>query len=389
MDRSVRSLISIILVVAAVFVAMDRVAQSAPLGDWWLAVALILVALLLYVWDWNAARADTADDEPLVEPGQSSLDGFRQVAASVTARTASIAPAADAPSQAELDHQEIVQAYSEIRDTDVRSDGMASASTTDTQEARSVKDMVENIMDVGAMGTFEEVDEIAGGPVDSRSQDHPRTSPPKAKPLVTTPAPAKAEASVPTPPPAPKPVQAPAKDSSADGSEAVTGTQARSDEMASAATMDSAEAKEAETGIVENIMDTGASGKPEEVDEIAGGPAPSHSEDQLPTPPPAPKKAKAKSAAPKAKAETTKPDDLTVIEGIGPKMASALVAGGLESFAKLSQATEVQINAAIEAAGMRFAPSVPTWAEQAALAAKGDWDALKAFQDTLKGGRKK
>jgi predicted flap endonuclease-1-like 5' DNA nuclease len=308
MDRSVRSLISITLVLAALFVAMNRVVQNAPLVDWWLVAALLLVAILIYVWDRRAGAGNGADAEPLVEPGQSSLDGYRQVAAAPVPST-SIEP--KILSQAESDHADIVQAYAEIRDTDVRSDGMASAATTDTQEARAVKDMVENIMDVGAMGTYEQVDEIAGGPVDSRSEDHPRTSPPKAEPLVTTPPPAAA-----TPVPAPS-TAAPAK------------------------------------------------AKPK-----ASAPKP-------------------KSTPPKAASAPSKPDDLTVIEGIGPKMSTALVAGGLDSFAKLSQASEEQIRAAIEAGGMRFAPGVPTWAQQASLAAKGDWDALKTLQATLKGGRKK
>ncbi|MBZ0285670.1 MAG: hypothetical protein K8L97_33370 [Anaerolineae bacterium] len=83
-----------------------------------------------------------------------------------------------------------------------------------------------------------------------------------------------------------------------------------------------------------------------------------------------------------------KPDDLTVIEGIGPKMSSALVAAGLDTYAKLSNTSEETIRAAVQAAGMRFAPSIPTWAEQASYAARGDFDGLKAFQATLSGGRK-
>lgn len=83
-----------------------------------------------------------------------------------------------------------------------------------------------------------------------------------------------------------------------------------------------------------------------------------------------------------------KPDDLTVIEGIGNKMANALKAAGIDTFAKLAQATEAEIVAAIEAAGMRFAPSLPTWPEQAAYAQRGDKAGLKAFQKQLTSGRK-
>lgn len=81
------------------------------------------------------------------------------------------------------------------------------------------------------------------------------------------------------------------------------------------------------------------------------------------------------------------PDDLTLIEGIGPKMSQALIAQGYDTFAKLSAATEEDLRDAIKAEGMRFAPSAESWAEQATYAAKGDWDGLEAFQDTLIAGR--
>jgi len=80
-------------------------------------------------------------------------------------------------------------------------------------------------------------------------------------------------------------------------------------------------------------------------------------------------------------------DDLTRIEGIGPKMAAALKAAGINSFEQLAQASEDELTKAINDAGMRFAPSLPTWAEQAALAAQGDWEALEALQDRLVAGR--
>ena len=95
------------------------------------------------------------------------------------------------------------------------------------------------------------------------------------------------------------------------------------------------------------------------------------------------KAAKAKSASAPAQA-----DDLKVVEGIGPKMEKALNAAGITTFVQLAASTEDQINAAITAAGMRFAPSVPTWAAQASYAAKGDLAGLEAYQKKLVGGRK-
>lgn len=83
-----------------------------------------------------------------------------------------------------------------------------------------------------------------------------------------------------------------------------------------------------------------------------------------------------------------KSDDLTKIEGIGPKMAAALKAAGINTFAKLAAADEERLRAAVEAAGMRFAPTIATWSEQARYAARGEWDQLKAFQSQLVAGRK-
>jgi large subunit ribosomal protein L27 len=92
--------------------------------------------------------------------------------------------------------------------------------------------------------------------------------------------------------------------------------------------------------------------------------------------------------APKPRAKKAKTgDDLTIIEGIGPKMAAALIAAGIDTFAKLSDTSEDEIRAAVQAAGMNFAPSIPTWAKQAKFAAEGDMDGLKAYQDKLVGGR--
>lgn len=95
-----------------------------------------------------------------------------------------------------------------------------------------------------------------------------------------------------------------------------------------------------------------------------------------------------RSSRSKDKAASGKTDDLTIVEGIGKKMAKALAEAGVTTYARLSQATEAELTAAIEAAGMRFAPSLPTWPEQAAYAARGDWDGLKAFQQQLTSGRK-
>jgi predicted flap endonuclease-1-like 5' DNA nuclease len=107
---------------------------------------------------------------------------------------------------------------------------------------------------------------------------------------------------------------------------------------------------------------------------------------------PAPtQKPKARSQAPKASpqppAAPAQPDDLKTVEGIGPKMEKALNAAGILTFAQLAAASEDQLRAAIEAGGLRFAPSMPTWARQARFLAESDRDGFQKYIDTLTAGR--
>ncbi len=81
------------------------------------------------------------------------------------------------------------------------------------------------------------------------------------------------------------------------------------------------------------------------------------------------------------------PDDLTRIEGIGPKVAEVLRAAGITTFAALAEAGAEKVDRILDAAGLQMMDSAG-WIEQAHLAAKGDWDALARLQDELKGGRR-
>ena len=79
-------------------------------------------------------------------------------------------------------------------------------------------------------------------------------------------------------------------------------------------------------------------------------------------------------------------DDLTKIEGIGPKIAEHLAANGITSYALLSQATPAQLSE-ILASGGYSAHDPGTWPQQSGMAAAGDWDNLKVWQDELDGGK--
>ncbi len=64
-------------------------------------------------------------------------------------------------------------------------------------------------------------------------------------------------------------------------------------------------------------------------------------------------------------AASAKPDDLTIINGIGPKIQSALRTAGYDTFARIAASNGDELRAVIEAAGMRLAPTIDTWPEQA------------------------
>ncbi len=80
-------------------------------------------------------------------------------------------------------------------------------------------------------------------------------------------------------------------------------------------------------------------------------------------------------------------DDLTTLEGIGPKVAKVLNDIGIASFADLANAEASKVQETLNAAGMQYM-NPEGWIEQAKLAAAGDTEGLAKLQDELKGGRK-
>ena len=82
----------------------------------------------------------------------------------------------------------------------------------------------------------------------------------------------------------------------------------------------------------------------------------------------------------------TQEDDLTRIEGIGPKVSQVLQEAGITTFAALSQVEVEELKKPLHAAGLQMM-NPEGWIEQAKLAAKGDWERLRKLQDELKGGR--
>ncbi len=80
-------------------------------------------------------------------------------------------------------------------------------------------------------------------------------------------------------------------------------------------------------------------------------------------------------------------DDLERIEGIGPRIASALRIAGIGSFRRLADADVPTLQVALEAAGLRLAPSLPTWSRQARFLADGDEVGFIKLTESLVAGR--
>lgn len=88
-----------------------------------------------------------------------------------------------------------------------------------------------------------------------------------------------------------------------------------------------------------------------------------------------------------AQVHTDSVDDLTRIEGIGPKVKQVLNEAGIRTFESLADADPSEVQNTLNEAGLQMMD--PTgWIEQARLAAREDWDELENLQKKLKGGRR-
>jgi len=84
--------------------------------------------------------------------------------------------------------------------------------------------------------------------------------------------------------------------------------------------------------------------------------------------------------------ELPQPDDLIRIDGIGPKIATIVVAAGITSFSELEAMSTDRLRAILDEAGIHTA-NPTTWPKQAHLAAQGKWEELEELQGRMKNGR--
>ncbi len=81
-------------------------------------------------------------------------------------------------------------------------------------------------------------------------------------------------------------------------------------------------------------------------------------------------------------------DDLTIVEGIGPKINGVLHVAGINTYAELANSTVETLRQILVQNSLQY-HDPGTWAEQSALAAADKWDELEQLQGTLSGGKRK
>ncbi len=87
-------------------------------------------------------------------------------------------------------------------------------------------------------------------------------------------------------------------------------------------------------------------------------------------------------------AASAKADDLKVVEGIGPKIEKLLNDAGILSWMDLGKSTPERLKEVLLGGGEHYRIHDPsTWPDQALLAANGEFEKLKEYQEFLSGGR--
>ncbi len=84
-------------------------------------------------------------------------------------------------------------------------------------------------------------------------------------------------------------------------------------------------------------------------------------------------------AARTATAVATPADDLTQINGIGPRISSILNEGGITTYAELEHANSGDLRQMIAVGGALPPSSLDSWPTQASYASKGDWSGLASY----------
>ena len=86
--------------------------------------------------------------------------------------------------------------------------------------------------------------------------------------------------------------------------------------------------------------------------------------------------------------KTIKQDDLTIIEGIGPKIKELFHSNGVNTWKSLGATSVERCQEILNSGGERYKAHNPgTWPKQAQMAYEGKWQELLDWQDVLDGGK--
>jgi predicted flap endonuclease-1-like 5' DNA nuclease len=88
-----------------------------------------------------------------------------------------------------------------------------------------------------------------------------------------------------------------------------------------------------------------------------------------------------------APVKPVKLDDLTIIEGIGPKVSGLLNSAGIMTLGELAETDPERLKEILEKEGLQFMDP-GSWKEQARLAAEGKLADLEVLKQSLKAGRR-
>lgn len=93
-------------------------------------------------------------------------------------------------------------------------------------------------------------------------------------------------------------------------------------------------------------------------------------------------------AAKAAFGKRVKDNDLTLVEGIGPKIQELFHNHEVKTWIALAECSVEKCQSVLKSGGERFKIHKPgTWPKQSLLASEGKWQELKDWQDILDGGK--
>ncbi len=391
-DRSMRNAFAALLLVAALFVAMNRIVASAPLGDWWLPLVLLIVGLAL-IPNWSFSRrsggAAAAEESSLAAPGVRSYSVAAQpvprlhtmtirpdpetadYTVTVTDETGGVLPFIEtAPAQAgsAADFAAMPLAV-DMTPTPVSPETPAPQVEPEPEPAEPVPVSPETPTPSAPAEPAVESPETPTPDVPTEVAEHGpnQTLPVDRVPDISQPAPElkhSARSEYANPDEAVAKQEAPAvppPDTS------VTAPQRTEPEKDTVVEKTAAPQQPYEVEQVGAIT-------PERADRVLSGSAAAEE---------SPAVVEAASASMTAQAVTGEgvgsADDLSKLSGVGAKTAAALKAAGIDSYHKLANSTDETIRAALTAGGIRASVDISSWTQQAAYAARGDWDGLKQY----------